>query len=252
MKENTLNNKVAIVTGSAGGLGRAFALALSKAGAQLCLADIDETGAQETKKLIEKEGGTAIVEIVDICSLSSVERMTENTVEAFGSIDILINNAAIYATLKRQPFHEIDPDEWNKVMEVNVKGVWLCCRSVFPHMKKNGGKIINIASATVMSGSPLWSHYVASKGAVISLSRSLARELGDYNINVNTIAPGFTLTEASYGLLENASEYGVDRGAIKRASQADDMIGAALFFASKESDFITGQTLIVDGGRQFL
>lgn len=129
----------------------------------------------------------------------------------------------------------------------------MASKAVFPFMKKQGGgKIINISSATVMSGSPQWSHYVASKGGVIGLTRSMAREIGDYNINVNNIAPGFTLTEASLSLMDNAKEYGVQRGAIKRGSNANDIVGTALYLASKASDFVTGQTIVVDGGKQFI
>jgi NAD(P)-dependent dehydrogenase (short-subunit alcohol dehydrogenase family) len=138
-------------------------------------------------------------------------------------------------------------------MNVNLKGVWMVSKAVFPFMKNNGsGKIINISSATVMSGSPNWSHYVASKGGVIGFTRSMAKELGDFHINVNTIAPGFTLTEASLSLMENANKYGVDRGAIKRPSSAEDIVGTALYLASPASDFVTGQTIVVDGGKQFI
>ena len=137
-------------------------------------------------------------------------------------------------------------------MDVNLKGTWLTSKSLFGLMKVNGGSIINISSATFMSGSPNWSHYVASKGGVIGLTRSMAREIGDFNINVNAVAPGFTLTEASLSLMNNAASYGVNRGAIKRASESEDIVGAVVFFASEEAKFITGQTLVVDGGRQFL
>jgi NAD(P)-dependent dehydrogenase (short-subunit alcohol dehydrogenase family) len=138
-------------------------------------------------------------------------------------------------------------------MAVNLKGAWLCAKAVFPAMQRRGrGKIVNIASSTVFSGSPLWAHYVASKGAVIALTRTMAREAGDHGITVNVLAPGFTLTDASLGLIDDAASYGVARGAIKRAAYADDMVGAALFLASPASDFVTGQTLIVDGGREFI
>ena len=138
-------------------------------------------------------------------------------------------------------------------MRVNIKGVWMMTKAAAPLMRRaGGGAIVNVSSATVMSGSPLWLHYVSSKGAVIAMTRALARELGDDKITVNVIAPGFTLTEASLGLMENAAEYGVTRGALKRAADVDDMVGGALFFASPAAAFITGQTLIVDGGRQFI
>ncbi len=164
---------------------------------------------------------------------------------------MLINNAAIYATVTRTPFEEINPDEWDKVMNVNLKGPWMVSRAVSPFLGA-GSRVINLASATVYSGSEQWAHYVASKGGVIALTRVMAKELGRREITVNTIAPGFTLTEASLGLMENASSYGVDRGALKRASQPEDIVGAALFLAGEDSSFITGQTLVVDGGRQFI
>jgi NAD(P)-dependent dehydrogenase (short-subunit alcohol dehydrogenase family) len=170
-----------------------------------------------------------------------------------GGIDILINNAAIYAGLERRPFWELDEAERDRVLSVNLKGAWLCAKAVFPAMQRRGrGKIVNIASAIVFSGSPLWAHYVASKGGVIALTRTMAREASDHGIIVNALAPGFMLTDASLGLIEDAASYGVNRGAIKRAAYADDMVGAAIFLVSPASDFITGQTLIVDGGRQFI
>jgi NAD(P)-dependent dehydrogenase (short-subunit alcohol dehydrogenase family) len=172
--------------------------------------------------------------------------------KAWGRIDILVNNAAMYATLSMVPFNELPVDEWDKTMAVNVKGPWLCTRSVYPAMKaQKYGKIVNIASATFFSGSPVWPHYVASKGGLIALTRSLARSLGDDGIRVNAVAPGFTLTDASLDIMPNAHQYGVNRGAIKRSQQPEDVPGAVIFLASPASDFITGQTLVVDGGRQF-
>ncbi|MDO5744608.1 MAG: SDR family oxidoreductase, partial [Micrococcaceae bacterium] len=171
--------------------------------------------------------------------------------EAFGGVDLLVNNAAIYATVTRSAFEEIDIEEWDKVMAVNLKGPWLMARALSSHLGA-GSRIINLASATVYSGSEQWAHYVASKGGVIALSRVMAKELGRREITVNTIAPGFTLTEASYALMDDAQNYAVDRGALKRASQPEDIVGAALFLAGPDSSFITGQTLVVDGGRQFI
>jgi NAD(P)-dependent dehydrogenase (short-subunit alcohol dehydrogenase family) len=166
-------------------------------------------------------------------------------------VDILLNNAGLYATLSRRPFFELAVAEWEQVMAVNLKGPWLCARAVYPLMKQQGyGKIINIASATFFSGSPLWSHYVASKGGLIGLTRSMAREVGDDGICVNAIAPGFTLTEASRTVMPDAASYGIARGAIKRAEQPEDVTGLVLFLASEAGNFITGQTIVVDGGRQ--
>lgn len=246
------DGKVVIVTGAAGGLGRAFAQGFSDAGAALVVADIDSGGVSETAALLNAAGGRATAVTVDVTNKNSTETLAAAAVDTYGRIDVLINNAAIYATLTRKPFTEIDPAEWDRVMNVNVKGAWLCSASVFPRMTQPGGRIINIASATVFSGSPLWMHYVASKGAVIGLTRVMAREVGPQGVTVNAIAPGFTLTEASLGLIEDAETYGVDRGAIKRASRPEDIVGTALFLAGEQSGYITGQTLVVDGGKQFI
>lgn len=245
-----LKDKVAIITGAAGGLGKAFALAFAQEGAKIAVCDKNFKGATETANEI---GENAIAIEVDVANETSTQTMAAKVIEKFSKIDILINNAAIYATIQRKPFYEICESEWDLVMNVNLKGVWMVSKAVFPYMKAaNFGKIINISSATVMSGSPQWSHYVASKGGVIGFTRSMAKEVGDFNINVNAIAPGFTLTDASLSLMENAQKYGVDRGAIKRPSSAEDIVGTALYLASSASDFVTGQTIVVDGGKQFI
>lgn len=244
-----LTDKVVVITGAAGGLGKAFALAFAEQGAKIAICDKNINGAIETTN--EIKGAIAIE--VDVANEQSTQKMAQQVMDAFGRIDILVNNAAIYATIQRKPFFEITEAEWDLVMNVNLKGVWMVSKAIFPFMKNNGsGKIINISSATVMSGSPNWSHYVASKGGVIGFTRSMAKELGDFHINVNTIAPGFTLTEASLSLMENADKYGIDRGAIKRPSSAEDIVGTALYLASPASDFVTGQTIVVDGGKQFI
>lgn len=241
-----------LITGAAGGLGRAFALGFAARGYAIAAADIDAAGTQETVRLVRQAGAEAAAFTVDVTDTASTNALAKDAAEfAGGSIAVLINNAAIYATVTRTPFEEINPDEWDKVMNVNLKGPWMVSRAVSPFLGA-GSRVINLASATVYSGSEQWAHYVASKGGVIALTRVMAKELGRREITVNTIAPGFTLTEASLGLMENASSYGVDRGALKRASQPQDIVGAALFLASEDSSFITGQTLVVDGGRQFI
>jgi len=253
MGPDMLAGQVAVITGAAGGLGRSFALAFAAAGAAVVAADRNEAGVAAVAAEVAERGGRAIAVAVDVTSAASVEAMAERAVAWGGGVDILVNNAAIYAGLERRPFWELDEDAWDRVLAVNLKGAWLCAKAVFPAMRQRGrGKIVNVASATVFSGSPLWAHYVASKGALIALTRTMAREAGDHGVTVNALAPGFTLTEASLGLMEDAASYGVSRGAIKRAAYPDDMAGAALFLASPASDFITGQTLIVDGGRQFI
>lgn len=253
MTDLGLEGKRAVVTGAAGGLGRAFALGFAEAGARVVVADINQGGIAETAQMIRDAGGEAEAVAVDVTAAASCTALAEAAAAAFGGVDILINNAAIYAELERRPFEEIDEAVFDKVMAVNVKGVWQMSRALTPLMRQaGGGAIVNVASATVFSGSPQWMHYVASKGAVIAMTRSMARELGDDQIRVNVIAPGFTLTEASLGLMEDAVSYGVSRGALKRASEPADMVGGALYLASDLAGFVTGQTLVIDGGRQFI
>lgn len=251
MSEQKLADRVAVVTGGGGGLGRTFALALGEAGAKVVAADRDGAGAAETARLIAAAGGEAVGVTVDVSDQASTEALAADVVGRWGRVDVLVNNAGVYATIERKPFFEITADEWDLVMSVNLKGAWLSARAVFPAMREHGGSIVNISSSTFYSGSPMWSHYVASKGGIIGLTRAMAREAGDYGIRVNAVAPGFTLTDASLGLMSDAATYGVSRGAIKRAQQPDDLVGAVLFLASDASSFVTGQTMIVDGGRQF-
>ena len=230
-----------VITGAAGGLGRAFALGFARQGYPVAAVDIDPGGIQET-----------VQAVTDATSTSAMAEQVNNYAQSLGTtVHAIVNNAAIYATINRSSFEDIDPAEWDKVMAVNLKGPWMITRAFSPYLSA-GSKVINLASATVYSGSEQWAHYVASKAGVIGLTRVLAKELGHRDINVNTIAPGFTLTEASYGLMDDAASYGVDRGALKRASQPEDIVGAALFLAGPDSSFVTGQTIVVDGGRQFI
>ncbi|MDA8248161.1 MAG: glucose 1-dehydrogenase [Rhodospirillales bacterium] len=252
MSDLGLAGKAAIVTGAAGGLGFAFAEGLARAGARVAIADLNGDAARKAASTLCVEGGQAIAVTADVADEVSVGAMVDRVVGAYGAVDILINNASIYAGLQRKPFYEVTATEWDRVMSVNLKGPFLCARAVYPHMKGRGGKIVNVASATVFSGSPLWMHYVASKGGVIAMTRVLARELGDDGITANALAPGFTLTEASRAAIPDAETYGVSRGAIRRAAVPGDMVGACLWLASPLSDFVTGQTVIVDGGRQFI
>jgi NAD(P)-dependent dehydrogenase (short-subunit alcohol dehydrogenase family) len=248
-----LTGKRVIVTGAAGGLGRAFALAFADAGARIVAADVNVGGADETVRMITDGGGEARACRADVTDASSLAALAACARDRLGGLDCLVNNAAIYAGLERKSFETITEAEWDRVMSVNVKGAWMAIKATAPLLRAaGGGAIINISSATVMSGSPMWLHYVSSKGAIIAMTRALARELGVDRITVNALAPGFTLTEASLDLIENAAEYGVARGAIKRRAGPHDMVGAALFLASAHAAFMTGQTLIVDGGRQFL
>jgi len=249
-----LNDKVAIVTGGARGLGRAFALRLAQEGARVMVMNIvfsdkDLEDMKETVRLIGEIGGTAQFFAGDVTSEQDTKTMVEKTVAAFGGLHILINNAAIYDGLVRKPFDEISLDEWDRVMGVNVKGAFLATRAVFPVMKQHEyGKIVNLCSETAFTGSHGFAHYVSSKGGVLALTRALAVELGPYNICINAIAPGFTDTEASRSLAD-VDRYDTSKTPLKRVGTPEDITGAALFLTSPESDFITGQTLVVDGGR---
>jgi NAD(P)-dependent dehydrogenase (short-subunit alcohol dehydrogenase family) len=245
-----LKGKVAVITGGAKGLGRAFAIRLSEEGAKVMVVTRKDMGnLRETVRQIKALGGDASLFQVDVAKEVDTRAMAEATIKEFGRVDILINNAAIYDGIKRKPFHEIDLDEWDLVMSVNVKGAFLATRAVFPYMKEQGyGKIVNLASEVFFTGSHGFAHYVASKGGIIGLTRALAIELGPHNICINCVAPGFTDTEASRGLAD-VTKYDTSRTPLKRLETPEDLTGAALFLASHESDFMTGQTLLVDGGR---
>jgi NAD(P)-dependent dehydrogenase (short-subunit alcohol dehydrogenase family) len=248
MTDLGLAGKRVIVTGAAGGLGRAFALAFAKAGCRVIAGDVSDVS--ETVALL---GPAGIGAVLDVTSADSCRAVAALAQAEMGGLDVLVNNAALYGGLQRANFEEIDEGVWDRVMDVNVKGVWQASRFCAPLMKAAGaGSIINIASATVFSGSAQWMHYVASKGAVIAMSRVMAKELGRDDIRVNVLAPGFTMTEASLGLIDNARSYGVDRAAIKRPIEPGDIVGGALYLASPLSAFMTGQTMIIDGGRQFI
>lgn len=243
-------DEVVIITGGGGKIGKAYALAFAKEGAKVSLPDL--VSAEPVVKAIQDQGGQAMSVQCDVSNEASVKAMVEQTVKRFGGVDILINNAAYFMTVKKSPFWEMDVDEFDKAMAVNVRGVWLCAKAVFPHMKQRGkGKIINISSGVALNGNPNYIHYVASKGAVISMTRAMARELGDHGICVNTVAPGFTLTEGR----EVDPEYEKRRNqqrCFKRSQVEADIVGTVLFLASSESDYMTGQLLCIDGGSHFL
>lgn len=245
-----LKEKVAVVTGGARGLGKAFSLAMAEEGAMVVLADILDKEAEQTAQEIRTSGGSAISVKVDVTSEDETIRMAEETIKAFGRIDILINNAAMFYGIARKPFMEIPPAEWDKLMAVNLRGPFLCARAVFPQMKnQNKGKIINLSSEVAFAGSKNFLHYVTSKGGMISFTRALAAELGEYGICVNALAPGLTDTEAGRTIVNDITKYDVSRTPLGRLEQPKDLVGAIIFLASDESDFITGQALVVDGGR---
>lgn len=250
MSDRRLEGRVAIVTGAAQGIGAAYAHGLAAAGAKLCISDMLDAGP--VAAAIARAGGSAIAVHCDVTDPNSVKAMVEATVQAYGQVDVLLNNAGVFATLALRPLTEIDSAEWDRVMAVNVRGVFECIKAVVPEMRKRRyGKIINIASGTVFKGVPMLLHYVASKGAVVALSRAAARELGDDGIRVNTLAPGLVMSE---GVLKNPAWKGavvannVASRAIKREALPADLVGTAVYLSSADSDFVTGQVLVVDGG----
>ncbi len=241
-----LDGRVAIVTGGGRGIGRAYAHRLAAEGARVVIADIHLQNAQRVVEEITANGAEGMALHTDVADSESAHHMAAKTVERFGRIDILINNAAIQAV---KPWDQWTQEEWDEILAVNVKGLYWCIRAVVPYMKQQGkGKIINIASAVFFHGQPMCLPYAVSKAAVIGLTRSLARELGEYNITVNAVAPGLTQTERIRELFPEGADFLVPFQCLKRPEQPEDLVGTIVFLASDDSDFITGQTICVDGG----
>jgi NAD(P)-dependent dehydrogenase (short-subunit alcohol dehydrogenase family) len=248
-----LSGRCAIVTGGAVGIGRHYSLALAAEGARVMIADIAE-GGDLAREIAAKHGAnSAWSAFCDVSDEKAVKMAVATALDRFGKIDVLVNNAAVYSTLTEMPFTEIDVDTWDRVMDVNVRGMFLMSKYVAPVMiAQRSGKIINIGSGTALRGIPNLLHYVTSKGAVMALTRALSRELGDYGICVNTLMPGFTLSDSilanNPAHVSSAREPAIQRRAIKRDERPEDLLGALIFLASSESDFITGQNIAVDGG----
>src|SRR6266404_2699354 len=243
-----LSDRVVIVTGAGRGIGRAYALGLAAEGARVVAADVLDCKPVGTE--IETRGGQALAVACDVSREADTQPLATETLARFGRIDALVNNAALYGNLKRRPFMEIPVEEWDRVMAVNLRGLFLCARAVFPAMKARGkGTIINISSSTFFKGVPHYIHYTTSKGGVVGFTRSLARELGEFGIRVNAIAPGFTLSgENEKRISAERKQTNIDLRMLKRAEVPRDLVGTFVFLASDDSDFITGQTLLVDGG----
>jgi NAD(P)-dependent dehydrogenase (short-subunit alcohol dehydrogenase family) len=252
MEENRfdVSDRVVVITGAGQGLGREYALAFAKEGATPVLAEINGDNVKSVAAEIEAAGGQSLAVETDVGDPDSVQAMVDAAIGAYGRIDVLINNAAIFATLPQRPFYEIPFEEWNKVIHVNITGSYLCASAVSKPMKAAGqGRIINISSGTVPQGVPGFMHYVTSKSAIIGMTRVMARELSDDNINVNTLMPGYTTTEVDHASMnDDLHEFIQNKRLVKRAGTPDDLIGAAMFLASPASSFISGQTLAVCGG----
>ncbi|XPF95032.1 SDR family NAD(P)-dependent oxidoreductase [Colwellia sp. RE-S-Sl-9] len=241
--------KVAVITGAAQGIGAAYAKGLASQGAKVVLADVSDP--KDVVDEIIAEGGEALGCITDVTSNDSLNDLVALTEAKFGPIEILINNAAIFASLTLKPFTEISEDEWDLVMKVNVRGPFQCAKAIVPSMRKNGrGKIINISSGTFLRGAPMFSHYVTSKGAIVGQTRALAAELGQDNIHVNCILVGLTESEGvkNHQQLGKAKAPTLAARVIKREMLPEDLLGTLYHLASESSDFITGQCLNVDGG----
>jgi NAD(P)-dependent dehydrogenase (short-subunit alcohol dehydrogenase family) len=244
-----LTGKVAIVTGGARHMGAAYCRKLAEEGAAVAIADILD--GEPIAKEIRAAGGKALALTVDVSKEEDTNRMVAETVKAFGRIDILVNNAAIFINIQRHPFYEITAEEWDKVSAVNIKGPFLCTKAVFPQMKEQkSGKIVNISSSTAYWGTPNFLHYVASKAALIGMTRSLAREVGSYGICVNSIAPGLVEHEGQ-NAPKALTELQLKERSIKRLQTPEDLMGTLVFLCSSDSDFMTGQSIVVDGGSIF-
>lgn len=246
-----ISGRVVIVTGGGMGIGKVYCTRLAEAGARVVVADIAAQQSDAVAAAIRAAGGEAISVPTDVADADAARNMADAAAEAFGGIFGLVNNASLMSALPRQDWHLIPLDEWDRVMAVNLRGIFLCCRAVYPYMKEaGGGRIVNISSSRFWEGTPNRLHYTTSKAGVIGLTRALSREVGDDNIAVNAITPGLTLSETQ--LATTSANYlgGYDEArAFKRAQVPDDLVGTVIYLLSDASAFVTGQTINVDGGR---
>jgi NAD(P)-dependent dehydrogenase (short-subunit alcohol dehydrogenase family) len=245
----SLDGKVAVVTGAAQGIGRAIAEGLADAGARIVIADLK--GAEDAAAAFTDGVGIT----ADVADEAAVKRLADETVEHCGRIDILVNNAGLYASLQMRAFEEIPLDEWRQVMDVNVASMFLTCRAIVPVMRANGGgKIVNISSGTPFRGVPFLLHYVTSKGAIVAFTRALAKEVGKDNVLVNCVAPGFTMSagvQSHPEVVEKLRDVSVSARTIQRDQAPEDVVGAVVYLCGPGSDFVTGQTIVIDGGQTF-
>jgi NAD(P)-dependent dehydrogenase (short-subunit alcohol dehydrogenase family) len=245
----SLDGRVAIVTGAAQGIGRAIAEGLAEEGARIVVADLE--GAEDAARSFPDGVGIP----ADCANEDDVRRLVDETVEHCGSIDILVNNAGLYASLEMRAFEQIPLEEWRRVMDVNVASMFLMCRAVVPVMREHGGgKIVNISSGTPFRGVPFLLHYVTSKGAIVALTRALAKELGKDNVLVNCVAPGFTIStgvQSHPEVIEKLRDVSIAARTIQRDQVPEDVVGAVVYLCGPGSDFVTGQTIVIDGGQTF-
>jgi len=248
----SIDGRVVIVTGGGRGIGRVYCRELAKAGAKVVAADIDDAANAETVAEIRDAGGEAVAATTDVSDDDQAEAMAATAVDAFGRVDGLVNNASLMSVLERRAWTDIPNDEWDRVMKVNLRGIFACCKAVFPHMKAQGkGKIVNISSSRFWQGTPNRLHYSTSKAGVIGLTRSLAREVGPHNICVNAITPGFTLSDTQVSSSGDYAKHNAppEGRCIQRHQYPEDLAGTVMFLLSDGSDFISGQTINVDGGQ---
>lgn len=255
MADSRLKDRVAIVTGGGAGIGAVLCRGLAEHGAKVVIAEINEVALQRTAEELAEEGFEVLPVVTDVSNKASTENMAKAALDKWGRIDILVNNAALYTAA---PFYEIEEEYWDRMYAVNVKGTWLCTLAVYPTMKAQGkGKIINTGSQTFFTGWPHYMHYVGTKGAIIGMTRALAIEVGPIGIRVNCLCPGLTMTEKALVDVEDSIRPGevgkwvdehVQGQCIKHPAYPEDLVGTLIYMASDDSDFLTGQTILVDGG----
>lgn len=252
VNEPRLAGRTVILTGAAAGIGRVYARRLAREGARLALVDVDADGARAAAAECRALGADAVDLVADVSDTAAARRAVDDAAARLGGLDALVNNAALFSALPNRPFEEIPADEVDRVLAVNVRGPFVLCQAVVPHLRRRGGgRIVNVASGIILSATPGLAHYIVSKGAVFALTRALARELGPDGIRVNTLAPGFTLTEAVRARRDPHEEAIRRTRPLGRDQVPEDLEGTLVYLLSADSDFVTGQMVVVNGGSQF-